>query len=117
MTALNAAVVAGSLCAFVFLTALVGASPNSTSHGVFARLLVEPRYWLCVLLLLVACLAPVVAAKTAALHLVPAALLPPSERLALRLSRGAAGGADLANAEPRALFGQGRSARRAKKDF
>ncbi|KAJ1626092.1 hypothetical protein T492DRAFT_1035025 [Pavlovales sp. CCMP2436] len=117
VTRLNALVVVGSLGAFMLMMGAVGNVSANASYGVLARLLVDPRYWLCVVLLVVGCLAPVVACKMAALHFVPPATLTLSERMALKLSsRGS--GAEAGGAEPLPLFGSGRRmARRAKKDF
>lgn len=119
ITAVNAAVVCASLGAFALLMGLVGRTPTNASFGVLARLVVDARYWLCVLLLLVVCLAPVVACKMAALHFVPARSLTSSDRMALKLgSRGSGGGGtEAGGTEPRALFKREASARRAKKDF
>lgn len=118
LTPLNGAVVGGSLGAFCLLMGLVGRAPANASYGVLGALLLDGRFWLCLPLLLFACLAPVLACKVAAQH---PACLTRSDRLALRLGShalGSSGGAEPGGAEPRALlFGLGRSARRAKKDF
>jgi hypothetical protein len=116
VTRLNLAVVCGSLGAFVLLMGAAGSAPTSASYGVLARLVRDARYWLCVLLLVVGCLAPVLAVKVSSAHFAPQAERTRSERMALALS-GKGSGADAGGAE-RPLFGSmATPARRAKKDF